>query len=98
MFSRVFPRSMAESDRCELHEVAIVHGAQDSEDLLRLARSPIGDECQLCAVCRDAREYVERRLAEEAGGVFPPEENAEAAWRKLQAAIEKAKATVRRAR
>jgi len=86
---------MADSERCELHEVAIFDGAQDSEDLRRLARSPIGDECQICAVCRDAREYVERRLAEEAGLMLPPGQGAEAAWRKLQSSIAKTKATVR---
>jgi hypothetical protein len=87
---------MVDPDRCDLHEVAIDNGLEESEDLLRLARSPIGDECQLCAVCRDARVYVERRLAEEAGQVLTPDQNADAAWRKLQSAIASAKASVHR--
>jgi hypothetical protein len=86
--------AMVETDRCELHDVAIFNGTEESDALLRLARSPIGDECQICSVCRSAREYVERRLAEEGGQVFPPDLSAEAAWRKLQAAIESAKASV----
>jgi len=85
---------MADLDQCELHEAAVFPGAEESEVLVRLARSPIGDECQICSVCRSAREYVERRLAEKAGQVFPPDQSAEAAWRKLQAAIESAKASV----
>ncbi len=79
---------MVDSDRCELHEVTIFIGADESEALQRLARSPIGDECRTCPVCRLAREYVERRLAEQAGRVFPPGQGGEAAWRKLQGAVE----------
>jgi len=88
---------MAESEQCELHEVAIFGGEQGAEELARLARSPIGDECQICSVCRSAREFVERRLAEQAGQVFPPDQNGEAAWRKLQAAIAHAKLSTHRA-
>ena len=87
---------MADPDRCELHEVAIVHGSEESDDLLRLARSPIGDECQICSVCRTAREYIGRRLAEQAGEVLPSGQNGDAAWNKLQTAIASAKHTVHR--
>jgi len=84
---------MPESDRCELHEVAIFDTPEASEALLRLAQSPMGDECQRCAVCRSAREYVEIRLAERSGratnGV-----SGEAAWRKLQAAVASARSSV----
>jgi hypothetical protein len=85
---------MVDADRCELHEAAILIGTDESEDILRLGRSPIGDECQRCAVCRSARAYVERRLDERSGRVFPPDQSGEAAWRNLQAAIERAKATI----
>ncbi|MGA8604098.1 MAG: hypothetical protein WB788_03405 [Thermoplasmata archaeon] len=88
---------MAESERCELHEVAVFGGRPEAEELVRLARSPIGDECQICSVCRSAREFVERRLAEEAGHVLPPDQNGDAAWRKLQTAIANAKLSVHRA-
>ena len=85
---------MAEPDRCELHEVAVFSG--ETEDLLRLAKSPIGDECQICPVCRAAREYVERVVAERSGHVPPPGESAEASWQKLQRAIDGAKTSIRR--
>jgi len=85
---------MVEPEGCELHQVAIFTAPEDAESLVRLARSPIGDDCQVCPVCRSAREFVERRLAEQAGRVFPPDQSGEAAWRKLQAAIETAKASV----
>lgn len=88
---------MAESEPCELHEVAVFGGGQEAEELVRLARSPIGDECQICPVCRSAREFVQRRLAEQAGQVFPPDQNGEVAWRKLQTAIASTKLSVRRA-
>lgn len=88
--------TMGESDRCELHEVAIFVAEDETEDLLRLARSPIGDECQICPVCRAAREFVERLTVEKAGYVPPPGENAEASWQKLQTAIQNAKATIRK--
>ena len=87
---------MVDPDRCELHEVAIFVGEDEAEALLRLARSPIGDECQVCPVCRSAREYVERRLTEQAGFVPPPGENADAAWHKLQTAIAETKASIRK--
>ena len=85
---------MGKSDECELHEVALFVGEDESEALLRLARSPIGDECQICPVCRSAREFVERRLAEQAGFVPPPGESATVSWNKLQAAIQGAKSTI----
>jgi hypothetical protein len=85
---------MAKSDQCELHEVAIFAGPDETEALTRLARSPIGDECQICPVCRAAREYVERRIAEETGHVAPPGESAEVSWGKLQSAIRDAKANI----
>ena len=72
---------------CELHKAAVDIGADESDAFLHLARSPIGDECQRCAVCRYARTYIERRLAERAGRTYPAGENAEAAFRELQAAI-----------
>ncbi len=91
---RAYPAAMADSDQCELHEVAVFNGPQEADDLLRLARSPIGDECQICSVCRSAREFIERRLAEQAGQVFPPGQNGDAAWKKLQNAIATAKLSV----
>jgi len=87
---------MVDPGPCELHEVAILIGTDESEDLHRLAHSPIGDECRMCSVCRLAREYVERRLAEKAGQVFPPEENGEAVRRKLQSAVDAVKGSVHR--
>jgi len=89
---------MAESGRCELHEVAILSREEEAEALVRLARSPIGDECQICPVCRSAREYVEIRLAEQSGASSSQGLSADAAWKKLQAAVETAKRSVRRAR
>ena len=87
---------MDPADRCELHEVAIVVGRPDSEELVQLARSPIGDECRMCPICRLAREYVDRRLAEGAGLVFPAEESGEAVWRRLRSAVEGVKTSVHR--
>jgi len=87
---------MVEPDRCELHEVAMFVGENEADDLLRLAHSPIGDECQICGVCRAAREFVERRLVERAGYVPPPGESADASWTKLQSAIHGARAKMRR--
>jgi len=85
---------MAEPDGCEFHEVALVADKGEAESLLRLARSPIGDECQICPVCRAAREYVERLVAERSGYVPPPGENANASWQKLQRAIQGAKTSI----
>jgi hypothetical protein len=85
---------MGDSDNCQLHEAVILVGTDESEALLRLGRSPIADECQRCRVCRAAREYVQRRLDERSGRVFPPDQNGEAAWRSLQAAVEHAKASI----
>jgi len=87
---------MAEPDHCELHEVAVFANEGGTEDLLRLARSPIGDECQICPVCRAAREYVARLASERSGHVPPPGENADASWQKLQRAISNAKSSIRR--
>jgi hypothetical protein len=83
-----------DSEPCDLHDAAIYVGPDEGESLLRLARSPIADECRNCPVCRLAREYVERRLDEQAGLDFPPDQNGEAAWRKLRAAVEGVKTTV----
>ena len=91
---RGYPATMTDRDQCELHEAAVFNGPQETDDLLRLARSPIGDECQICSVCRSAREFIERRLAEQAGQVFPPGQNGDAAWKKLQNAIASAKLSV----
>jgi hypothetical protein len=85
---------MEDPDRCELHEAAVFAGEDETEDLLRLARSPIGDECQICPVCRAAREFVERLIAEKTGYVPPPGESADVSWQKLQQAIQGAKATI----
>ena len=85
---------MTDADRCELHEAAILIGTDESEDILRLGRSPLGDECQRCAVCRSAREYVQRRLDENSGRSLPPDQSVEAAWRNLQAAIERARVSI----
>jgi hypothetical protein len=87
---------MVDPDRCELHEAAILIGTDDSENLLRLARSPIGDECQMCPICRLAREYVGRRMAERAGRVFPKDESGEAVRLKLQSAVETVRTSVHR--
>lgn len=86
---------MADTDRCELHDLAVMAEPGEAEDLLRLARSPIGDECQICPVCRAAREYVERLVAERSGHVPPPGESADASWQKLQRAIERARSSIR---
>jgi hypothetical protein len=85
---------MVEADRCDLHEAAILIGTDESEDLLRLGRSPIGDECQRCAVCRSAREYVERRLDARGGRASAQDPSVEAAWQNLKASIERAKASI----
>jgi len=85
---------MTGSEQCDLHDAAVGAGAHESDDLVRLAQSPIGDECQYCPVCRYAREYVERRLAEETGVALPANENASDSWRKLQSAVAAVKTTV----
>jgi len=87
---------MADPEECELHEVALFAGKDEARELIRVAQSPIGDECQFCPVCRSAREFVERRLAEESGFVPPPGESAEVSWKKLQGAIEAARTAIRR--
>jgi hypothetical protein len=87
---------MADPDECELHEVALFVGEDEAQALVQLARSPIGDECQICPICRSAREYVARRIAEQQGHVPPPGESAEASWKKLQTAVQSAKLTIHR--
>jgi hypothetical protein len=87
---------MPDPDSCDLHDAAVFGGAEEREVLLRLARSPIADECRSCPVCRLAREYVQRRLDERAGLVFPPDQSGEAAWRRLQAAVDSVKVSVHR--
>jgi len=86
---------MVEPDRCELHEVAVFANEGEAGDLLRLAQSPIGDECQICPVCRAAREYVERLVAERSGYAPPVGESADASWQKLRRAIEGARTSIR---
>lgn len=95
-FSRAHRESMTGSEQCELHDAAVIVGPHESEDLVRLAQSPIGAECQYCPVCRYAREYVERRLAEESGVVPSSGEGANESWRKLQRAVAAVKTTVHR--
>lgn len=85
---------MTGSELCELHEAALFSRPEESEALLRLARSPIGDECQLCPVCRSAREYVGRLLAERTGETLPAGHDSQAAWKELQTSIGKVKSTV----
>ena len=87
---------MPDPEPCELHDTALFVGEDEADSLIRLVHSPIGDECQICPVCRSAREYAERRLAEQTGHVPPPGESAEASWKKLQNAVEAAKTTIHR--
>ncbi|MGP8078800.1 MAG: hypothetical protein ACLQD8_00515 [Thermoplasmata archaeon] len=87
---------MVDSGQCELHEATILIGSGESEALLRLGRSPLGDECQRCHVCLSAREYVQRRLDELSGRVLPPEQSSQVAWRQLQAAVASAKTSIHR--
>lgn len=87
---------MNEGDRCGLHEAVVFGAPESTEALLELSRSPIGDECQVCPVCRGAREYIAVKLAEQRGQVLPPDETSAVALKKLQAAIEATKASVRR--
>jgi len=85
---------MADPDRCELHEVALFVAQDEARELFRLAQSPIGDECQICPVCKCAREYVERRLAEESGRPTPLGEDSSTSWKQLQTAIQSVRTTV----
>lgn len=87
---------MVGTAECELHHSAILIGPDESEAWVRLAQSPIGDECRHCQVCRAARTYVARRLDERSGRVLPPGENGEMAWRDLQLAVTEAKAAFHR--
>lgn len=79
-----------------MHEAAIAVAPGEPEAFLRWARTPIGDECRRCSVCRSARTYIERRLAERAGKVPPTGESAEAAWHELQSALAEARSAIRR--
>ncbi len=85
---------MSASDPCELHEVAILIGVNESEALLRLART-LGDECRTCDVCRSARAYVDRCLRERAGERFAEGDDARSAWARLRTAVESARRTIR---
>jgi hypothetical protein len=87
---------MVDADSCALHDVAIVIGTDESEDLLRLGHSPLGDECRRCPVCRSARTYVQRRLDERAGLRPPPGQGSDVAWKELLNAVETAKHAIRR--
>ena len=87
---------MSGPEPCELHDEALRSGPGVTDDLVRLARSPIGDECRNCPVCRSAREFVELRLDEMVGRVFPHERGGEAAWERLQQAVRDVRVTVRR--
>ena len=77
---------------CALHEAAIVVGVHDSETLLALARSPIADECQVCTICRIARQYVEATLAEGAGAHLGPAESSATLRVQLADAVDAVKA------
>jgi len=86
---------MVDPDRCDLHEIAVQIGSDESEAFSSLRHSPLGDDCQHCHVCRAARTYVERRLGElERPG---PTAGAarEAAWRELQSAVSAARTAIR---
>jgi len=86
---------MAESDRCDLHEVAVRIGSDESEAFTSLRRSPLGDDCQHCHVCRAARTYVERRLGELERPGATTGAAREAAWRELQSAVVAARSAIR---
>lgn len=81
-------------DRCGFHEAVVGLESDVSETLLRLTHSPIADECQRCTVCRWARTFIERRLAEQAGRRFPADQNGDAALRQLQAALRELRTAV----
>ena len=89
---------MQEPDRCDLHEAVESAGDRPSDALLILGRSPIAEECRRCSVCRWARTYVERRIAERSGRSHPTTESAEAAWRELQSALGEARRAMRSGR
>lgn len=86
---------MDPADRCELHEAVVGFGRDDTEAVLGLAHSPIGAECQRCSVCRWARTFIERRLAERSGRPLPKPESADAAWAELQHALTAVRTAVR---
>jgi hypothetical protein len=83
-------------DRCDLHDAAFEVSSGEPETFLQWAHTPIAEECRRCAVCRTARTYIERRLAERAGTVPPTGESAEAAWHELQSAVAEARSAIRR--
>jgi len=82
-------------DRCDLHDAALQATAGKPEVFLRWASTPIGEECRRCPVCRTARTYIERGLAERAGRVPPAGESADVAWRQLQSAVAEARSAIR---
>jgi hypothetical protein len=84
---------MPDPEPCELHDTLLFGRPEGAQDLVRLARSPIGDECRSCSVCRLAREYVTARLDEEAGRPVPTDQHSEAAWERLRSAVERVRAT-----
>ena len=83
---------------CELHDAAIGARAGEADEFLQWAHTPIGDECQRCAVCRWARTYIDRRLAERAGVPPRSEDSSEVAWKHLQAALAEVRSTIHRSR
>ena len=83
---------MGAPESCELHDIGLFLGSSDSDALLELARSPIGDECRICPVCRLAREYVQVRLGEMSGQRYSTEGNSEALRRELESAVRSVKA------
>lgn len=87
---------MEGQDRCDLHEAALAGPPGNPGAFLRWAGTPIAEECRRCSVCRSARTYIERRLAERAGKVPPTGESAEAAWRELQSAVAEARSAIHR--
>jgi len=87
---------MADEGPCDLHEAATALRPGERDAFLRWARLPIAEECRRCAVCRSARLYIERRLAEGAGKVPPAGESAEGAWQDLQSAVAEARTAIQR--
>jgi hypothetical protein len=83
-------------ERCDLHEAVTTVGTSEPEAFLRWASSPLGDECQRCSVCRWARTFIARRLAERAGRAPAGGDSAEDAWRQLQVALAELRASIHR--
>lgn len=78
---------MGESRECDLHEAVLRWEEPGCESLLEFVRSPLGDECRRCSVCRWARTYIQRCLDERTGRPLPPGGDAAAARRELMDAI-----------